>query len=47
MVHVAVHVISFMRRTESVGPDSFLPHHIPVTAFPGSPDGIPGEIKDE
>ena len=46
MVHVTVHVVSFMRSTESVGPDSFLPHHVSIAAFSGNPDGIPGKIKD-
>lgn len=46
MAHITIHIISFMRGTESVGPDSFLPHHISVTAFSGSPDGISGEIKN-
>lgn len=46
MVHVTIHIISFMSSTEPIGPDSFLPHLISITAFSGSPDGIPGEIKD-
>jgi hypothetical protein len=46
MVHVTIHIIGFLRRTESIGPDPFLPHHISVAAFSGSPDGISGEAKD-
>ena len=47
MLHVTIHVISFLRRTESIGPDTFLPHHVSITTFSGSPDGISGEIKDQ
>lgn len=46
MVHVTIHIVSFMRSTESVGPDSFPPHHVSIAAFSGNPDGIPGKIKD-
>lgn len=46
MVHITVHVVGFVGRAESVGPDAFLSHHVPITAFPGSPYGISRKVKE-
>lgn len=46
MVHITVHVVGFVGRAESVGPDPFFPHHVSITAFSGSPYGISRKEKD-
>jgi len=47
MIHIAIHIIGFLGRAESIGPDPFLPHHVSITALSGSPYGISGEAEDQ